>query len=160
MPETMTTASNVALLAPVPFEHLNDGQGVVQEKGKVAFGSRAFETFLELDKQRKGMPVDVYIYESHGEGHYDFKVSWRGRYIGFVNSDLGAHPNGMDYRPKSTAKYLSDNSGYWAVFWELDSLERIPEGERIHVSEFTGHKKKKAYGHAFSPEGPLLIEHP
>ena len=30
MPETMTTASNVALLAPVPMEHLIDGQQVVQ----------------------------------------------------------------------------------------------------------------------------------
>jgi hypothetical protein len=74
------TASNVALLAPVPFEHLNDGQEVVQKEGKVAFGSRAWETFRELDKLRKGMPVDVYIYESHGGGHYDFKVSWRARY--------------------------------------------------------------------------------
>jgi hypothetical protein len=42
----------------------------------------------------------------------------------------GAHPDGMKYRPPSTGKYVSDNIGHWAVFWELDSLERI--GERQH----------------------------
>ena len=46
------------------------------------------------------------------------------------------------------------------MFWELDSLERIPEEERIHVGEFTPYGNKKAYGHAIAPEGPLLIEHP
>jgi len=154
------TASNVALLAPVPKEHLDDGRETVLAKGKVAFGSRAWETFRKLDELRKGTPVDVYIYESDGGGHIDYLTSWRGRYIGHVDSDLGAHPAGMTFRPPSTEKYPTDNAGYWAVFWELDSLEPVNPGERIHVSQFTPYGKKKAYGHAFSPEGPLLIEHP
>ncbi len=160
MPAIMTTASNIALLAPVPLEHLVDGKEVVQSAGKVAFGSRAWETFREVDNLRNGLPVDVYIYESHGDGHYDFKVSWRARYVRHVESNLGAHPDGMKYRPPSTGKYKNDNTGHWAVFWEVDSLQRIPEQSRIHVGEFTGYGKKKAYGHAFVPEGPLLIEHP
>lgn len=153
-------AANVALLAPVPLEHLLDGRTTLLAEGKVAFGSRAYERFLQLDELRKGMPVDVYIYESHSDGHHDFRVSWHARYTGFVKSEMGAHPHGMRFRPASTAKYTRDNSGYWAVFWEVDSLEQIPEEKRRHVGDFTGFGKKKAYGDAFSPEGPLLIEHP
>jgi hypothetical protein len=156
----VATAPDIALLAPVPLEHLVDGRETVLKEGKVAFGSRAWETFRQLDDLREGKPVDVYIYESHGDGHSDFRVSWRARYIHSVEVQDGAHPDGMKYRPPSTGKYANDNIGHWAVFWELDSLERVPEGERIHVSEFTGYGKKKAYGHAFSPEGLMLIKHP
>jgi hypothetical protein len=160
MHESMTTAGNVALLAPVPLEHLIDALAIMSNQRKVAFGSRDWETFRELDSLRKGLPVDTYIYESHGEGRFDFNVSWRARYIGHVESDLGAHPAGMKYRPASTCKYANDNSGHWAVFWELNHLERIPEQDRIHVGDFTGYGQKKAYGHSFSPRGPLLVEHP
>jgi hypothetical protein len=160
MTNASTTSSDVALLAPVPKEHLIDGRETVLSKGKVAFGSRAWEVFRKLDELRNGMPVDVYIYESDGSGQIDFRTSWRARYIGHVESDLGAHPAGMTFRPESTAKYASDNSGYWAVFWEVDTLEQVPDNDQSHVGEFTGYGKKKAYGHAFSPEGPLLVEHP
>jgi hypothetical protein len=160
MAVVVATAAHIALLAPVPLEHLIDGQKIVAKEGKVAFGSRAWETFRELDNLRKGMPVDVYIYESHGNGQYDFTLSWRARYTRTVESDLGAHPDGMKFRPASTAKYANDNSGHWAVFWEVDSLQPIANNERLHVGELTGYGKKNAYGHAFAAEGPLLIEHP
>ena len=61
------SAKNVALLAPVPEEHLLDGVNVIHVEGRVAFGSRAWEVFRELDALRKGDPVDVYIYASHAE---------------------------------------------------------------------------------------------
>jgi hypothetical protein len=66
----------------------------------------------------------------------------------------------MTFRPASTGMYEADNSGHWAIFWEVDSLEQIAEGDRLDVGEFTGYGKKKPYGNAFSPEGPLLVEHP
>jgi hypothetical protein len=160
MPETINTAAHIALLAPVPLEHLIDGLETVLKEGRVAFGSRAWETFRELDLLRKEMPVDVYIYASGTDGQTDFSISWRGRYIGQVESIAGAHPAGMKFRPASTAKYPPDNSGHWAIFWELDSLESVDEAARFHVGQLTGYGKKRAYGHAFSPEGPMLIEHP
>jgi hypothetical protein len=55
--------------------------------------------------------------------------------------------------------YEADSSGHWAIFWEVDSLERVAEGDRLTVDEFTGHGKKKPYGNAVSPEVPLLVEH-
>src|ERR1017187_5648212 len=148
-------AAHIALLAPVPLEHLIDGRETGMKERRVAFGSMKWELFRQLDDIRKGMPVDVYIYASHAEGYFDPEISWRGRYIRHVESDLGAHPEGMRYRPESTAKYSDDNSGHWAVFWELEDLEPVLEDQRLSLAELTGFGKKKAYGHAFAPEGPL-----
>ena len=157
---TIDTASHVALLAPVPLEHLHDGRTTAETQGKVAFGSRAWERFRKLDALRKGMPVDVYIYASHPDGQHEFEVSWHAPYIGHVEGNMGAHPDGMKYRPPSTGKYPNDNSGHWAVFWEVEDLQPLPKEQHISLAQLTGFGEKKAYGHAFPPEGPLLIEHP
>jgi hypothetical protein len=160
MIETMKTVAHVALLAPVPVDHLLDGQAVAETEGRVAFGSRAWQVFRDLDKLRKGYPVDVYIYASHGGGDREFTTSWHARYVGHVESENGAHPAGMRYRPPSTGQSPSDNKGHWAVFWEVEELQQLPEKERISLADLTGFGQKKTYGHAFPPEGPILIEHP
>lgn len=139
MTKNVAPASNIALLAPVPKEHLDDGAKTVVDKGKVAFGSMKWETFRDLDKLRAGMPVDVYIYESDGVGKFDSNATWRGRYIGHIESEMGAHPAGLTFRPESTAKYTADNQGHWAVFWELDSLEPVPKEEAVWVGALTGY---------------------
>ena len=74
--------------------------------------------------------------------------------------DLGAHPQGMKFRPSSTGKYANDNSGHWAVFWEVEDLRPVPSSEWCDIAGLTGFGKKKPYGHPFVPEGPLLIECP
>ena len=154
------TASNVALLAPVPLIHLMDGADVAKREGRVAFGSKAWEVFRELDTLRRGAPVDVYLYASHTEGPLLFATTWRARYIGQVESVNGAHPAGMRYRPPSTARYPSDNQGHWAIFWELEALSEVAAGERQRLRDFTGFGKRRPYGGNFVPEGPLLVEHP
>ena len=147
----------VALLAPVPVEHLRTAIAVCEAEGKVAFGSRAWEVFRELDFERNGEPIDVYIYAS-GEPDSDrWEVSWRGRYIGHVEGKSGAHPDGMRFRPTSTAKYVGDNTGHWVVFWELDNLIEIPAEERIPTGQFLGHKTGKQYKKSFVPQGPLIV---
>jgi hypothetical protein len=154
------TASHVALLAPVPLVHLLDGKEVAEREGRVAFGSRAWELFRELDALRKGLAVDVYVYASHAEAPPLAEASWHARYVGHVESSNGAHPSGMRYRPPSTGVNPADNLGHWAVFWEVEALQQLPSGRRIRLSDLTGFGKKKAYGPTFVPEGPLLIEHP
>lgn len=126
--------------------------------GKVAFGSRAYDVFLKLEQEREGKPVYVYIYES-SEG--DFRVAWHARYLGYVGAVNGAHPDCMKFRPASTAKYPGDNEGGdWLVFWEVESLSEIPEGNRVHVGTFIPYGKSKPYGNSFVPRGPMLIKHP
>jgi hypothetical protein len=153
-------STHIALLAPVPKEHLVEALNTVQNVGKVAFGSRNWEAFFKLDQERNGKPVDVYIYESYGEGQYNFRVSWHAHYIQNVGAIIGAHPDKMTFRPESTAKYPGDNEGgVWLLFWEVDSLQEQPEQNRIHVGSFTPFGKKKPYGNSCVPRGPMLIEH-
>jgi hypothetical protein len=148
------TDGHIALLAPVPLEHLESGLTL---KDKVAFGScgnRALKLFNKLDKERAGMDVDVYIYASPAQ--CDFEASWSARYIRSVLSVNGAHPDGMKYRPESTASDTESD-----VFWEVKDLKRLPPEERILVSTLTGFgSKKKAYSPTFAPRSPLLINHP
>lgn len=148
---------NVALLAPVPLEHLIDAVTVCNVEGKVAFGSRAWEVFRELDNERNGVPVNVYIYASGDPSSEKFEASWYGRYIGHVQGKNGTHPEEMIFRPSSTAKYPGDNKGHWAVFWELDELRELEPHERIPTGAFTGYKTDKHYKKNFVPKGPLLV---
>jgi hypothetical protein len=149
MSEITTTATHVALLAPVPLVHLESGS---EMKGRVAFGSRAWETFRKLDELRKGMHVDVYIYASH-DPNGGPEVSWHAKYICQIENGKA---DVEQFRPESTKTDTNDS----AVFWIVEDLTLLAHTERMPVSHLTGYGRKKAYGHAFSPEGPLLIEHP
>src|SRR5207249_12176657 len=71
----------IALLAPVPRVHLESALETDTPDGQATFGTRAWELFNELDQRRAGLPVDVYIYESHQEGSFEGKVTWHARYI-------------------------------------------------------------------------------
>jgi hypothetical protein len=149
------TAGNIALLAQVPLEHLLDAQQVVETEGKVAFGSQSYDLFRQLDKERNGQPVDVYIYASRREGHPEGETFWVATYVGHVESDLGAYPGDMRFRPKSTA----DDTAF-AVFWEVDALKPVAASEWCQLSDLIGFEKRKPYGQPFVPEGPILIQHP
>ena len=156
----VTTAGDVALLAPVPLEHLIAGAEVCERHGRVAFGSRAWELFRELDGLRDDKPVAVYIYASHSDSSLSLKVSWHARYIGHVESIGGAHPDGMKYRPSSTEKYPNDKKDHWAVFWEVEKLRKLVPHDRIQTKEFCGFARRKKYDRNFVPEGPIIISHP
>jgi hypothetical protein len=155
-----TAAAHIALLAPVPLQHLVSGRPMCASEGRVAFGSRAWQIFRELDSLRHGLPVDVYLYASHADGTGLLEASWQARYIGHVESLGGAHPLGMKYRPPTTAQYAKDSSGKWAVFWEVEDLRELAPAQRLALGAFTGFGQRKPYGKPFVPEGPILVEHP
>ncbi|GAP96708.1 hypothetical protein NIES2104_32540 [Leptolyngbya sp. NIES-2104] len=121
---------------------------------KVAFGSMDFEVFGEVEKLRGGKAVEILIYASHAKGDQPLQpeATWRGLYIGSVGSRRGRYPGKAIFRPKSTAT----DSPTWAVFWEVQELERLKTP--IPIKSLKGKDKKANYQTRFIPEGPVLIE--
>lgn len=149
--------TRVAMLAPVPELHLRSGLETINAEGKVAFGSSAWETFRDLDKLRNGHGVHVYIYASHSEKYGAPKIRWKARYIGHVSSIGGAHPDGMKYRPATTANNFADNASHWAIFWEIEQLTQLSRAEAIPISAFNSFASDKPYVSSFIPHGPTLV---
>jgi hypothetical protein len=137
------------------LRHLESGLGVCAREGRLAFGSAAFDVFYRLDQERRGLPVDVYIYASHAELVRP-QVSWRARYVGFVGGVLGGvHPLGMKLRPPTT-----EGENPWPLFWEVEDLRWATSNEEIATGAFTGFGCSRPYRDNFIPEGPILLEHP
>jgi hypothetical protein len=157
----LSNEPHFAILAPVPLEHLQTGRDVCAKKGSVAFGTRQWELFRSLDQKRDGQPVAALIYPSHDEdlpAKDTFIVSWFGWYVRSIHSKGGAHPDGMKYRPATTADYPADNKGHWAVFWHVEGLRELPKEKQLPISKIQGFKggwRKNA-----PPRGPELITLP
>jgi len=127
----------------------------------VAYGSRKFALFRKLDEMRGSEPVPVLIYPSHERENaaMHYVIGWTGWYTGHVASEDGAHPAGMKYRPPTTANYPDDNTGFWAVFWHMLELERLPEDRRHPIASL------RSYGKDFwragtAPRGPEIVARP
>jgi hypothetical protein len=148
---------SVALLAPVPEEHLLSGQETERQSGKVAFGSKNWELFNTLGELLKGDESDVLLYASDALHPLNPPTAtWSARFVGFTVAVNGAHKNGMRYRPASTAKYPLDNQGNWTVFWEVKNLKPVSPG--IKISLLRGFEKPHSYLKNFIPKGPVLIQ--
>lgn len=152
--------TDFAILAPVPLEHLETGRIIAEQTGFVAFGSRKFELFRDVDQRSNGQPVPVLIYPSHEDdpAKVSYQISWVGWYIGSEESHNGRHSAGMDHRPPSTGQYQADNRGHWAVFWHVKSLVQLPASDRFPISKLQtvkGGWRKNA-----PPRGPELVAVP
>jgi len=150
----------LALLAPVPEEHLQDGLNVCATRGKVAFGSGKFDLFNKIDTSGldQDLPVLIYPSASQNPESLKYKVSWIGTYAGFVNSRMGRHPDGMKFRPPSTKKYPLDNSGHWAIFWHVKDLKTLQVNQQRFISDFG--KVKGGWRKNAPPRGPELVSLP
>ncbi len=148
--------SPVELLAPVPADLLQDASAIAGER-EVAFGSRTWEVFRDLDAIRGGDPVRVWIYASHDpEQPLPPTATWTGRYVRHLESTGGAHPEGDRHR--SPKALLEQDIAYWTVYWHVDNLLRLDPSEWRPTSDFQGYGKEAPYKRPFEPEGPLLVE--
>lgn len=76
------TAAVHALLAPVPELYLPEGQALCEgPQGRVAFGSRAWETLQRFD-DAAGVDAPVLIYASMSGEHRGPVVTWAARWHG------------------------------------------------------------------------------
>jgi hypothetical protein len=141
----------VALLAPVPEEHLVSALDVVREHKKVAFRSRSWQLFRQIDELRGDAPADVLIYASHSTVHHSPPtVSWRAKYIGQREARGGAHPDGMTYRPLSTTEYPDDNKGHGlfsgkSVIWSACPLNHKSRSGPFFNTERPNHARNISF---------------
>jgi hypothetical protein len=151
---------SICLLAPVPEEHLVSGLEVCLQRGKVAFGTRAWETFFKLRELLKpGVACDALIYASDSASPQNVPtVTWRARYAGYSEAKNGAHLDGMTYRPGSTKSYPSDNKGHWALFWEVTDLRKLEPDGHIRISSLLGYDRPRKLLKNFIPHGPTIVE--
>ena len=149
-----------AILAPVPLRHLETGQTIAEEKGFVAFGSRKWELFRDIDERRGSDPVPVVIYPSHEDdpAKVSAMVSWIGWYIGSEEAHNGRHSLGMEHRPPSTEANPSDNKGHWAVFWHIRQLVPLAASDRFPISKLQ--TIKGGWRKNTPPRGPELVAVP
>jgi hypothetical protein len=141
----------VGLLAPVPLYHLKSGMETCNQHGRVAFGSDKWELFHDLDKIRNGEKVQVLIYASMSDASFPLKATWQALYIRHCPSNAGYPPKDM-CRPGTT----QDDTG-WAIFWEVEDLEEIPEGQQSLIASLSAYNKRTKFKANYRPEGPILI---
>jgi hypothetical protein len=144
------------LLAPVPLVHLADGQDVCRDEGKVAFGTRGWEVFRDLEADG-GLGAPVLIYASHAAEHnLGPVVSWQACYAGWVPATIsGGHPDGERYRPPSTYGG-EDTTRHWLGFWAVTDLQALGAEEHIPIADLHDRRGRK-FGGDFVPEGPILL---
>lgn len=148
----------LALLTPVPREHLLDGEGVAASEGRVAFGSQAWELFREFERD-SGPGTSVLIYASHTGGLPDLRVTWTAKFLRYVESRGGANPDGTQFRPPSTVAWHEDEERYWAGFYEVESLRELDAEGQLKIADLHDRRGKR-YGRGFAPEGPIIISAP
>ena len=148
-----------AILAPVPLVHLESGLGIVSQQAYVAFGSRKYDLFEEIDRTRGRDLVPVLLYPSHDDDRiqFDYKVSWTGWYVGSTSDQEAKFADERaGCRPPSTKANANDNASIWPTFWRVASLTRLPAHEHREIRELNNYRTGKDKESA-PPRGPERI---
>ena len=148
---------SLALLMPVPWEHLADGETVCKREGKVAFGSNAFE-ILHKFQEGGGVGTHVLIYSSHEHLPGVPEVTWRAIFLGMAKGEDYSANDLRQFRPESC--WAEDRSGLgWGCFIELADLERLADTDSIPVRDIQT-RSGKAHAPDFVPRGPTVVTDP
>lgn len=158
----MKSSLDFALLAPVPKEHLEAGLDVVAAEAFVAYGSRKWELFRDLDRRRGDEPVPILIYPSYEDDEVKLRylIKWTGWYVGHVRSDMGRHLDGFRHRPETVKKYPNDVNGFWAVFWHVAELNRLADDQWKPISSLSSYTTGDYWKAGHSPRGPEIVARP
>lgn len=102
-----------ALLAPIPFNHLQGALRLLTEKDFVLFGSGAYDVFASVEAG-----VEVLVYVSHDTANP--VATYRGVYRGLVDRPLDMRRlEKAGFRPMTTA------GEKWPFFWKLSDIEKL-----------------------------------
>lgn len=147
--------ADVALLTPVPYEHLVSGQETCSRTGFVAYGTDAVMVMSELKSLVDAdHPAGVLIYASHTTDGGPPRATFRARFVSFDGAIGGrAKPAWAGYRPKTTA-----TDGNWTSFYLISELHELERPLPIGALQKRGNKGK--FSKTFVPQGPIIIDTP
>lgn len=142
------------LLAPVPAVMLPSAMGIFAARGRVAFGSNAWDVLSRLT----GQETEVWIVATASDapaagvpGWTIGKIVLRGVLAGVTRSVRGRHPDPA-IRP---AAALTPDEFRYDQFWEVAELQRLdPPLSPI------GLRTRQNAALARIPQGPILIRDP
>jgi len=136
--------ADVALLAPVPIEHLRSAVGNSKSNGRAIFSTDRGETLEKLVKLSGEQTTKVYIYASGTS--IKGRVTWCATFEGIRDQ-----PN-SEYRPGSTKTDTKSDS-----YYEVSDLRQLPEDQWIPIERFSGHGKPGHYASNYNPRRPTLV---
>jgi hypothetical protein len=147
--------ADVALLTPVPSQHLESGLSVCTETGFVAFGTGSgmvlSEFRLAVDK---GHPADTLFYASESSRVGPAAATYRGRFAGYDGAVSGrAKKHWANHRPPTT-----EHDGAWQSFYLVSDLRKLDTP--IVLTTLTKLGAAGKLSKAFIPLGPLIIDTP
>jgi hypothetical protein len=147
--------ADVALLAPVPEEHLESGLKQCQAAGFVAFGTDSSMVLSELKQLvDQEHTADVLFYASQTSNSGSPKATFRARFVDYEGAVSGkAKPNWAKYRPESTV-----NDTIWSSFYLVRDIRllEIP----IPIASLKKRGDKGKFKSTFAPRGPIIIDTP
>ena len=154
--ETDEPDADVALLAPVPKEHLLSGLTICAEQRAVAFGTddgMTLSTFAYLIGE--GGTADVLFYATHSTEAGAPSASYRARFERYVGglANGKAPPSCAHLRPPTTA-----TDGAWKSFYIVSDLRKLPVP--VAIKSLHKHGTKGELNPSFKPHGPLIINTP
>lgn len=148
--------ADVALLTPVPQQHLASGVEVCAALGRVTFGTdagMALATFSHL--VGKDSNADVLFYASENPISGIPKATYRGRFVEYVGALANgkAPPSCAQFRPPTTA-----NDGPWQSFYVVRNLRRLESP--VELNKLSKRDAKGKLRSNFIPLGPVVIDTP
>ena len=147
--------AGIALLTPVPAQHLESGLQICTETGLVAFGTDSgmvlSEFRLAVDE---GHPADILFYASESSRAGPAVATYRGRFAGYDGAVGGkAKKDWAKHRPPTT-----EHDGAWQSFYLVSDLRKLDAP--IALTTLTKHGNAGKLSKAFIPLGPLIIDTP
>jgi len=153
----------IAILCPVPAALLKSALATCDEKGRVAFGTNAFDVFKRAE-QLYGSPLPALIYPTIHYGDPDGLSApgyacFRATYLCLQRADRnGRHPD-PSVRPAATVSG-SDSDTPWQFFWEVEGLQKLPAAQRIAITTLMAEGQNKPLPKAYVPHGPTIVKVP
>lgn len=145
--------ADIALLTPVPAQHLESGMKVCTETGFVAFGTDSgmvlSEFRLAVDEAQ---PADILFYASESSRLGPAAATYRGRFAGYDGAVSGrAKRDWAKHRPPTT-----EHDGAWQSFYLVSDLRKLDAP--IVLTTLTKHGSAGKLSKTFIPLGPLIVD--